>query len=436
MQELKSLSQDKRDTIKAQVGGSRLYLKAISSHKVFKGVVNKFILTYGERYRLEIENFIACTISSLKKYDTGFTYSRYSNTYSQFNKTISNRPKASYTRTLLLLDLLEKDGYIDLYRGYKDKAADDSMSACCVFTSKLIDQFDESHIIKFGTAIQDSPVEVRDCEGNPIEELCTDKVSKQVESLNRWYRKHEFCFGTYPKTIHLQRVYNNDLKTGGRFYFGELQTLKSSKRPSYIINKEKVCELDFCHMHFAILSTYEKYILPDDFKPYQVDISDIISMSEGYSKVKERQILKLGCMMLINSGNPVISLKNVWQTNIETITKLLDAGKYKEARENPFYGVTGKDNCNKIISRLIKHNHYAKNYFKRKGGMWGVLQNTDSEIMLTILLTLKRKNIPALPYHDSLVVRESDLETLKQVMKDSWKKVLGNVDNCKIDRKF
>jgi hypothetical protein len=155
-------------------------------------------------------------------------------------------------------------------------------------------------------------------------------------------------------------------------------------------------------------------------------------MKEGYSEAKARKINKLACMMLINSAKPTTSLKNVWQENINTITRLLDSGKFDEAKENPFYGASGKSNCKQIIDRLVKHNHYAVDYFFKQGGCWKLAQHLDSEIMFQILIKCKKLDIPLLPYHDSIVVRVSDKDAAYDVMVESWKAIMGNIDNCRI----
>ncbi|CAH9017083.1 hypothetical protein VP193E371_P0125 [Vibrio phage 193E37-1] len=437
MIELKDLTEDETERIKAKVGSSKLYLKALTCHPVFHPLTGKFVIEFGKKYQLEIHNIITCYISALKKGDIGFTYSRDKNTYTNFNKTLTNRKPSSYKRTLELLQLLEDKNYITLYKGFKDVTNSTSMSACCVFTDKFIRCVDPSKVNKFGKTLNETSVEVRDVCGNPIYDLeGYDYMQKKVDSINKWLSKHDFYFGAFPKKIHLQRVYNGDLYTCGRFYFGELQTIRSFKRKAYLINEEDVCELDYSSQHYSILATLAGHALPDNFKPYEVKVDDLLEMKSGYCDKKARQILKLACLMMINPGNPTTSLKNVWENNIHSITKALDSKDFKKAEENPFYGVSGKSNCSEIIKRLKAHNYYAEEFFKRKGGMYGELQFLDSEILFNILLLLKKEDAPCLPYHDSCLVRCRDEEVLRVAMKKSWKKVLGDDYNCRIDKKF
>lgn len=437
MIELRNMSTDEIDLIKAKVGNSKLYLKALTCHPTFHPLIGKLVVELGKKYQMEIQNIVTCYISSLKKGDIGFTYSRDKNTYTNFNKTIVNRKPSSYKRTLEALHLLEDKGYIELYKGFKDITNGTSMGACCVFTDKFINCVDASKVEKFGKVVNDASVEVRDREGNPIYNLeGYDYMEKKVDGINKWLAKHKFYFGAFPKRVFLQRVYKGDMFTCGRFFFGELQTLRSYKRVGYRIDDEGVTELDYSSQHYAILATLSGYTLPDGFKPYEIDVSDLLKMEGGYCEKRVRKILKLACMMIINSGNPTTSLKNVWDENREVITKSLDNQDFKKAQENPFYGVSGKANCSEIIKRLKRHNSYAEEFFKRKGGMYGELQYLDSEILFNILLILRRTDTPCLPYHDSCLVRRSDEEVLRSAMKKAWKKVLGDDRNCRIDKKF
>lgn len=437
MKELKSLTEDQKDLIKAKVGGSKLYLKALRSHKVFKGIIYTLITEFGDKFTQEVENIVSCYLSALKRQDLGFTYSRDKNVYTNFNRTIKNRKPSSYKRTIELLSLLERAGYVELYKGFRDRDSNDSMAACCLFTDKFINMVDSRLVVKFAKIIQEKSVEVRDAEGNPLTEVeGISVIERKVDSINNWLKGYDFRFGAFPKQVFLQRIYNHNLQTSGRFYFGESQTIKSYKRPSFRIEGSAVCELDYTSQHFNIMGELLGYKLPDTFRPYEIDMSDLIYMKGNYSRSKERNILKLACMMLINSGNPTASLKNVWQNNIDSITSLIKEGDYTKAEENPFYGVSGKKNCSKIIRRLKKHNSYAETFFKRKSGMWGELQNIDSEIMLQILLYMKKRNLPCLPYHDSAVARVEDKESLYVAMTLAWEKVLGSSLNCKITQKY
>jgi hypothetical protein len=50
---------------------------------------------------------------------------------------------------------------------------------------------------------------------------------------------------------------------------------------------------------------------------------------------------------------------------------------------------------------------------------------TESEIMGSVLMELMKLAIPAVPIHDSVVFPKSDAETVKQVMRDCYKRHTG-----------
>lgn len=64
------------------------------------------------------------------------------------------------------------------------------------------------------------------------------------------------------------------------------------------------------------------------------------------------------------------------------------------------------------------------------------MQNLESKILLDILLNLKARDIPVLPYHDGLLCQNHRVPDIVDIMQNSWESVLGNTNNCKIERKY
>lgn len=437
MIKLKSLTEDEKESINSKVGGGSFYMQATSHHNIFNHATNVLTLLVGEKFKKEVRMFAANTVASLKKGDKGFTYTRDKNKYTKYNKEHPKLKPISYRRLLPLFDLLESLGYVSVYCGYKDVRANDSMSACLTFTDKLISMFPKEHIIKHAPFIAKDSVIVRDENGDEIRGvLGIAKERKVMDDLNKWMFNIAFNFGGYDRIVQLQSIYNGDLETSGRLFFGGLQCIKSIKRRSIRIEGSPVTEQDWSSQHYCILACTLGVTLPSTFKPYEIDAEDLLIMKGGYCKAKARKILKLACMMLINSGNPTTSMKNLWDANIDLITEAMKKKDFKSAENNPFYGVSGRSNCAKIIKRLKEHNSYAKDMFSRKGGLWGYLQNIDKKIMVETLLYMKDRNCPALPYHDSAVCRVQDKEVLLEAMRKSWFKILGTTTNCYIAQKY
>ena len=75
---------------------------------------------------------------------------------------------------------------------------------------------------------------------------------------------------------------------------------------------------------------------------------------------------------------------------------------------------------------LIKFKEHHKPIAKYLHQGYGLdLQYADSRITDQILYQMVSKDIPALPVHDSFIVPEEHGETLREVMTDSYRKIMG-----------
>ena len=433
----KEMTTDEIDLLKAKVGGSKLYLKARTPHKCFIPEVKQLLTCVGNKYKQEVNNIISCTITSLKRGDLGFTYSRDKNTYTEFNKTSKFKTPSSYKRTLELIDLLECEGYLISYKGFNDRKGGRSNPASVLFKDKYISMFKQELIEKHAPKLSEDSVIIRDELGTPIHNVQgKGKQQTITDNINDWLWGYDFYFGAYPKKVQLQQVYNGDLDSSGRYYFGGLQTIASFKRMSYRIHKGTVTEQDYVSMHFRIIACLVNTTLSDNFEPYGIDISDLIEITGGYCKKRARSVVKLACLMLVNSGNPTTSLKNAWKDNLESITTHINKEDYKRATANIFYGISGMHNCSQIINRLKEHNSFASGFFKDNKDSWKLLQSLDARIMERVLIRMMDEDKPMLPYHDSALCRKEDKDYLIYCMRESWKDVLNTYDNCLIDEKF
>lgn len=435
MKYLELLEESEKDDIRLKVGSSYLDLRYRKIHKVFKPIHKKLTDELGVKYEEALTVILYNTTSALKRLDRGLYLSRYSGFYVKFNQNYPNYKKITGRTIKDCLDLLEDKGYIENYVGYKLGLADSQrMSSCVVFKDKFIDLFPQQHIELFGKdfskpcAIVRDSITGLDIEGvKGIKEKCDE-----VAELESWLNTHRFNFILYDKKIRLQRIFIEELHRSGRIYFGGLQCISSEKRALFKIDDEEVSEYDYVSNHLFMCAELENIVLPDDFDPYMIDVSDIMKYPDDKSI---RKILKFCCMFLLNSGTPEATLKKFWKSNIKDIDNAIEKGNYKSAKQNPFYKVSGIKNSKLLIKRLEEHNSYAKDYFRKKGGVWDYLQNLDSEIMMEIMRLMKDIDEPLLPYHDSIVVKGS-FSYADEIMKKAWYNVLGSNNNCRVDRKF
>lgn len=436
---LEDLTDDEKDTIRIEVNNSYLNLKLRNLHKVLLPYYTSLLKEVGNKFTEELKTFMYCSFTALNKQDTGLYYSRNNITYTNFNKDNPKFKPVSWRKIKGLVDKLEDLGYVESYSGYNDRLNNDKMSSCVVFTYKYINLFDKELLKKFTSNIPDSSVVVmteKDSKGERQIKKNIQGISARkadVDKINAFLKKQCFEFITCEKEVSLQQKFIESLNKSGRFYFGELQCIKSSKRRLYKINKSSVTERDYVSNHMFIIAEVTGTSLPEDFLPYDLDVSDLIQ-SEDPSKV--RKIIKSVCMFLLNSGTPEASFKKFWKESREALKLNMEKEQWSKVEGNIFYKVSGLENSKELVKRVEQHNIYAKDYFRRKGGCWGELQFLDASILLECMLCLVDKNIPFLPYHDSVLVRECDGEELMMEMQSAWNKVLGSDINCKIKKEF
>ena len=336
-----------------------------------------------------------------------------------------------------MFDYLEEKGYLENYSGFNNKDMKESISSCILFTDKFINLFDKEHIAKFAKSVKTHSAIVRTrVDGDVVEiknVIGIGKKREEVDELNKWLNTHKFTFITHVKPVDLQRVFIEHLEFAGRFYFGALQCIDRDKRRFFEIDDTSVTERDYVSNHMFMIAEKEGADLPEGFRPYDVDVSDLLACDDPK---QIRNILKMCCMFLLNSGTPKATFTKFWKSNRDLITVAIENEDWKTATNNMFYKVSGFKNRKKVIERLMEHNWYAKDYFGNKGGTWDILQYEDSEILLRTMKKMMKQDVPFLPYHDSLLAQHDKGDILEQAMRESWKEVLGNDRYCFIDKKF
>lgn len=439
MKYLQNLTETERDLIRIKVGSSYLNLTLRKFHNNLKTYYEDLLAKVGFKYEEELKPVMYCSFTAIVKLDTGFYYSRNNLTYTSFNKNNPSFKTLSWRKFKDLIDKLEDLGYVESFSGYNDRLNKDSMSSCLVFTEKYLSLFDKDLLDKFTKETYENSVVVMTEKGSNGERSVKSKVKgieerkQSVDKVNNFLSKQRFKFITCEKRIYLQQKFIESLTNSGRFYFGELQCIKKEKRILYEINDENVTERDYVSNHLFIIAELNQAVLPNDFLPYDLDVSDLIQAEDP---LKVRKIIKAICMFLLNSGTPEASFKKFWKESREIIKINIENDQWGKAEKNIFYKVSGLANSKELVKRVEEHNNYAKNHFRVKGGCWGKLQFLDSSILLECMLSLVDKNIPFLPYHDSILVRQIDGESLTIEMENSWEKILGSKKFCKIKKEF
>lgn len=210
---------------------------------------------------------------------------------------------------------------------------------------------------------------------------------KDLKKINAYLAKQEVRLNGKKIDTALHAVYcGNDWHKGGRIYTGKngFQNLSKEERANLTINGANVIELDFSAYHPNILYAYENKQLEDD----------------PYSFWGDRQAAKKALNIVLNAKDRAAAI-----------------GAVKHAVS------PGTDVSSLLQSMEAAHKSISKYFFSGAGTG---LQNIDSEIAIQILLSLQKQGIPALPVHDSFIVRKKDASALRGVMYSAYKQYTGN----------
>lgn len=297
-------------------------------------------------------------------------------------------------------------------------------TSCLRFHDKLLNNLDQKHCDKWG---------MPRCEGVPLIEVVdslnstkTKKVfhslkkfkgvrfiTDQVEVVNKEYVKHTICYEGQPCVVVYKRRFEDNLLGGGRWYnIGTFQVESSSGRNTITIDGECTIEIDLHCLHPSLLASSVGFKLPDNFDPY--DISHMVT--KGVDKKILRNFMKPCFMSLIygTSRNTALHEIRTHLWNNKKIASWLD--EYT------------------ILNCLEEHNHCLHKFFYKKE-QWKYCQYIDSCIATDIMLHFALKGEVCLNYHDSWRVAARLQLELIEVMKESWRKHVGDLGNFKYDYK-
>lgn len=195
----------------------------------------------------------------------------------------------------------------------------------------------------------------------------------------------------------LHRVFTQYLDRGGRFYGAVHLDLPSEIRPYIFINGNPTAELDYGAHHVRML--YHWLEIPYAKDPYE----------ELCRRPDERPIYKKVLLVGINAKDE--------KTAIQAISN--------ELREEGFSGecLTHKY-LKECLARFKEFHEPIARFIHRGHGL--SLQYDDSRIIDEILMWMVRKKIPVLPVHDSIIAPAEHKDTLRQVMKEAYQKIMGN----------
>lgn len=264
--------------------------------------------------------------------------------------------------------------------------------------------------LSFKLALNDI-VEVRESKGNffgrrkkkakiPLSQFPSDKIEEErsrLRRLNMYLSRYPLidAAGLTVDTT-LKRIFDGDLKHGGRLY-GAFQSLREKDRLRCTIAGQPVCEIDLKASHVSIAAALLGHPkeLPKD--PY--------SAIPWVHTTRDRKAAKLLVQCVIHAGNGRPC----------QFPKLDNGASFRKT-----YGFEEKR-----IGDLLPGIYEVMPFLDGSPSLTMELQYLEAEMLINALDKLRGLDIPALPIHDSLLVREADHDAVLTVLRETLKSHLG-----------
>jgi hypothetical protein len=186
----------------------------------------------------------------------------------------------------------------------------------------------------------------------------------------------------------LVRKFNGDFESGGRFYEGWWQGVPKDYRRLIRLNGKLTTEIDYSGLHPAMLYADAGLEIPED--PYDIFPNQTPQV---------RAWVKVAFNAMINSETGRTNQPEDYEPNVLGLSKPEFQSRIREAH------------------KPIDHAFQS--------GAWPRLQYLDSQLAERILLAFAKKELPALPVHDSFIVHHAYAGELEAEMKAAFRDIFG-----------
>ena len=439
-----------------------IHLKCVRSYvwyhesKYYQNIVNQMLSHTNYKWEEAVRWWVSNSARAIREKATGFVFSLHASSYSNSKQGIG------YRKVKAFVDFLEQHGYIDIYKGYvkswkvvKGKAVpEEQIPSCMIFRKRTLDLWDGAKFtFNLWKDQEDSDLAIiRNRESKEILPTRGHKgfkeIKKEVKEMNDWLENVDITYQDKPiANVAYPRIFTDDLEKGGRLYTlgGGVQLLPQRIRHNALkIDGEPVVELDYSSIHPYIcyqrllnsegLNAYD--VLGSNFSPYDADLA-FLSVDGRLKEEWERKtgkehnpvrtLAKLAILIGMNSNDQAGA---AWTLG----NKVKQDRAAKTIEDQEFYALTIKDNQYSLVLEAVRdHNDLIKDKFFSDAGIY--LQNTDSKIMMSIVGAMGAKGHAVLAYHDSVLVKASAENDLREAMYAAWKEVLGDTTFCKVEKK-
>ena len=454
--DLLALSHIERTILQSKVvSGTKFY----SENKWFDPVLKRLEGIVGKTNKARYKStrwFLTCTAKAIRHRGEGFCFGMHTSWFT------GTKQKIGHANSVDIVELLENEGYIDVYKGCVELwgtgdegtcAAKETHPTVVIMKQKYLDLWSDVCLEKIPQIKDEEPIILRDRKTKESLSLQGWKgVGKMREGLERLNGKlaeteirinDEVC-----ASVQYNRIFSDDLEKDGRFYVigGGVQTAPAIlRKTSLFIGDDKTVELDFKAMHPRLLLEMlsvgaaregEEFEICPSFSPYDAEIESLIELD--YSEIEKqsnilgtkydpvRNLKKQALLVMINAKSEAAARGALCQ-------KLATDKKRPDPIDRLFVGIKGALPIKEIMSRIYEHNEIIADHMYNDTGI--ALMNMDSRIAERVIDAMLQEDEPILCYHDSFIVKEYMEDYLRLSMENAWKAVMLDNKFCKIEKK-
>lgn len=445
----------------------RNILHSVEMDKVNSEVEQMYITLYGNRSYAQVKYAISCMVSNLVyalKHNCSVYVSRDPKQYK--NRVVNGEQVGTgigYASVMKVLKMLEDHYIIKATKGYVSYEQDVDTKELSILSRQNgyieLTEIGEN-LIMSKLDIDKIPSKPRKnvlvLKGKDKEEMEYEHTPETLEMISLVNKYNDFMskqevLDECGDQLHtaLSRVFNRgdvaDLDHmfcyGGRFYAEgtNYQQLPSYDRKRITINGEKVYELDYRSIHISMYCSMEGMTLPEGYDIYsQYDESnyvldeDMVQMvtclyKHDYNPYREFQ--KLAWLILINCGKSTNTRKQNRRLAIKTLEHKLNEDRELPDSLQKFTGIKSV-NIEGVVAHIENTFDIVKELLYSDKGI--ELMKLDSDMMQQILSDCIVENIPVLCVHDSVIVPQSCVGKVMEIMKSAYSSICGATDNCVI----
>lgn len=317
-----------------------------------------------------------------------------------------NPVSLSYRIMFNLLEFLDSKGYIALYRGDQGNTGTQRRSQFEAlprliyrmnsygFTVSMLTMHMGAETVELKRSKKLSGYNDRDITYKRRETL------KAYNELLNSNRKHIAILNQpIAELIHMRCIFTENLGRGGRVYGGLWQNTKKHDRKGITLYGQETAEVDIRNCSLSMAMHLEGYEI-------EGDLYDI----QGYP----REIVKQAVQIMLN----VVARSD--KDGIERTAKsLADA--------------TGEDKTSlkQMVGVIHEHYSYISRWFFTGQGL--LLQFYDSEVCFRVIEEFITRGRMVLTIHDSFIVAKEDQGLLMDILRDSYKYVIGKLPILRVE---